>query len=819
MLQGKARWSVGQPEPHIAQTLEQALGVPPLVAKLLAVRGWTDIEQAAQFLHGGTEHTHDPYLLDGMEQAVERIRRAVEAGEYIRVYGDYDADGVSSTTLMVKLLQQLDCRFDTYIPHRVHEGYGLNTAALDAAKEAGVSLIITVDTGISAVEQIAYAAELGIDVVVTDHHEPPERLPDAYAIINPKKPTCSYPFKHLAGVGVSFKLAQALLGRWPEELLEYVAIGTVADLMHLSGENRIMVKQGIARMRSTTNYGIRSLLGVAGIALKDVNSTHIGFAIAPRINASGRLLSADTAVRLLTTDSEQEAEHLAHELDQLNKERQRIVDEMTKQAASMVERRKAADGKLPEAIVLADESWNVGVIGIVASKMVDRYYRPTIILGIDPDTGKAKGSARSIAGYDMYKALTRCDDLMEHYGGHPMAAGMTVARDHLPELEARMIQLAQEWLQPEDYIPVMQSDLECRFEDIHIDSIRQLEQLGPFGMGNPAPRFTFTELHVSEQRTLGKEHQHLKLTLKSSLEAAAGVEAIAFGKGALGEWISPSARMNVIGELSLNEWNGTCRPQIMVQDLCVPGVQLFDWRGTAQPERKLAEVLDRLKRLPGGERPARKPPVVIVFGSYVPDALRQLDAEAAVWTVDVFGTAAPHGLAAELISISEASDIVLYTVPDTMKQLQSVTTSALSVHRYFALFGSSEIDRQASTVPDRDMFKAVYGAASLLDKNGHQVGSVLAYEQAIAKRAGVSVGLVRFMLDVFTELGLAERIEGGFRLVAAAQKRELTSSTLYQARLKRPEAEQQLLYSSSRELLELLTDHLMTSEPILEEIV
>jgi single-stranded-DNA-specific exonuclease len=349
MLQGKARWTVGQSEEggDKAQTLEKELNVSPFLSRLLAARGITESEQAAAFLHGGTDCIHDPFLLDGMDLAVGRIRRAIESGEKIRIYGDYDADGVSSTSLMVSLFKQLGCDFDYYIPHRVQEGYGLHNGAIDIAKEQGVSLMVTVDTGISAVEQIAYAASLGIDVVVTDHHEPPEHLPGAYALVNPKKSDCPYPFKQLAGVGVAVKLAQALLGRWPEELLEYVAIGTIADLMHLSDENRMMVKQGIERIRNTANPGLRALLEVSGVAVKDVNSTHIGFALAPRINASGRLLSADAAVRLLTTDSEQEAMQLADNLDALNKERQRIVDDMTKEAAAMVERLRDASGQLP----------------------------------------------------------------------------------------------------------------------------------------------------------------------------------------------------------------------------------------------------------------------------------------------------------------------------------------------------------------------------------------------------------------------------------------------------------------------------------------
>ncbi|NTZ17214.1 single-stranded-DNA-specific exonuclease RecJ [Paenibacillus sp. JMULE4] len=810
MLPTKARWSIGSVDPKAADALSQALNVSPLIARLLAVRGLTDIGHAARFLHGGTDQTHDPFLLDGMADAVKRIRRAMEAGEKIRVYGDYDADGVSSTTLMVHLLRQMNCRFDYYIPHRIHEGYGLNIAALDAAKEQGVKLIVTVDTGISAVEQIAYANSIGLDVVVTDHHEPPDVLPPAYAIINPKKPGCPYPFKQLAGVGVALKLAQAILGRWPEELLEFAAIGTVADLMPLTEENRIIVKQGLERMRQTANFGIRALFRVAGIPLKDVNSTHIGFALAPRINASGRLLSADTSVRLLTATSEQEAEELAVELDQLNKERQRIVDEMAKQAVAMVEEQRSVDGELPKAIVLAQEDWNVGVIGIVASKIVDKYYLPTIILGIDKETGMAKGSARSIAGFDMYRALTHCQDLMEHYGGHQMAAGMTLAREHLPELARRMSALAMEWLAPEDFIPVMHADMLCEFSEVDLESIRQLELLGPFGMGNPSPRFVFKELALKDMRTIGKEQQHLKLSLQCARnETAAAVDAVGFGKGRLAEWISPTASIDVLGELSVNEWNGVQRPQIMIQDLGVHRVQLFDWRGTPRPDRKLSELCGRLKRHPQG--PGR-PPAVVVFGPEPPPNLKLSGAGFALWCASLHGRFRPCNEAAKDNALSEAHDVMLYSLPDRMEQLDALAAEAASVQRYYAAFGGTEEDKQSGILPGRDMFKSVYGAVMALKPKP-------ASAEWTARRSGVPLPLTRFILDVFTELDLMESLGDGYRIIESTEKKDLTASLLYQSRMKRQDVEQELMYSSAKELLSRLFARHKQTQTMLEGII
>lgn len=817
MLQAKARWNIGAADGNAAERLAEELNLPPIISRLLVVRGITDSTQAAHFLNGGTDQTYDPFLLDGMEQAVERIRKAVDNGEHIRIYGDYDADGVSSTTLMVHLLRQLGCTFDYYIPHRVHEGYGLNTAALDAAKEQGVGLIVTVDTGISAVNEIAYANALGIDVIVTDHHEPPEVLPDAYVLINPKKPGCPYPYKQLAGVGVALKLAQALLGRWPEELLEFAAIGTVADLMLLTDENRIIVKQGLERMRSTSNYGIRSLLEIAGIPVREVSSTHIGFALAPRINASGRLLSADTAVRLLTTTSEQEADQLAFELDQLNKERQRIVDEMAKQAVDMVEKRKA-DGGLPDAIVLAHEEWNVGVIGIVASKIVDRFYRPTIILGIDPETGMAKGSARSIAGFDMYRALTHCSDIMDHYGGHPMAAGMTLARAHLPELGLRLEQLAKEWLTPDDYIPRLDADLVCDFSDVTLESIGQLERLGPFGMGNPSPRFVFGDLALNDMRTMGKEQQHLKLSLRSAQdETAAAMDGVGFGKASLAEWISPSAQLEVLGELSINEWNGVRRPQIMIQDVRVPEIQLFDWRGAPKPEKKLAELCERLERHNSGQHDSL--PAVIVFGEAVPAPLQSPSVRYALWCADIHGRFRPANERAELTPLSEALDVFIYCLPQRMEQLHALAAEASSAQRYYAAFGGTEEDKQGSVMPGREMFKAVYGAVMALRPEAASRSTGVQVVQAIARRCGLSPHLVLFILDVFTELGLIEPEGEGYRVVPSSEKKDLSVSLLYRSRSKRPDVEQELLYCSAKELRLKLLRGPEPNHSMMEEIV
>nr|WP_156282619.1 single-stranded-DNA-specific exonuclease RecJ [Paenibacillus sp. NEAU-GSW1] len=551
--------------------LSGALAVPPLVAKLLVQRGLGNAAEAEAFLRGGEEQLHDPYLLKDMASAVARIQQAAANGEKMRIYGDYDADGVSSTSLLVHVFRELGYHFDYYIPHRSLEGYGLNRKALELAAADGVGLIVTVDTGISAYEEIEFAKELGLDVVVTDHHEPPELLPKACAVVNPKQEDCPYPYKGLAGVGVAFKLAHALMGRPPMEWSDIVCLGTIADIMPLTGENRFIVRSGLARLRNTSNIGFRALAEASGFELDQVTSMTVGFSMAPRINAAGRLDHAKRAVELLTTDQYDDAILAASSLDVLNKERQRIVDGIVKEAAQQwadkVETARAQGVSEPSVIVLAGEGWNVGVIGIVASKLLDRHYKPVVILGIDAESGMCKGSARSIDGYDLHAALTECDELLDHYGGHQAAAGMSLHRHRLPEFEAKLSSLADQWLTEQDWIPKTAVDLVCGVHDASIETITQLSQLEPFGAGNPSPRLLFQEAELADRRTMGKESKHLKLTLRG--QGRSVLEAVAFGKGELADLLHAGSAVSLIGELSVNEWNGQRKPQLLIHDLHV----------------------------------------------------------------------------------------------------------------------------------------------------------------------------------------------------------------------------------------------------------
>lgn len=395
------RWDVQTPDKEKVEQLAGRLGITPLAASLLVMRGYDTADKASSFLYGNDARFHDPYLLKDMEKAVRRIKQAISDQEKIMIYGDYDADGVTSTTVLLQMLKKCSAQADFYIPDRFKEGYGPNEAAFRGIKESGYSLIITVDTGIAGVHEAEVAKELGIDLIITDHHEPGPVLPDAYAIIHPKQPGCGYPFKELAGVGVAFKLAHALNGELPEDLLDLCAIGTIADLVPLHDENRQIAKRGMEQFRKTKRPGLKALAKIAGAEIHNADEETIGFQIAPRLNAVGRIEQADPAVYLLNTEDEREAEELAEDINALNKERQKIVNQMTEEAVQMIEE----EGLDQPVIVVARPGWNPGVVGIVASKLVERFYRPAIVLGVDEEKGIAKGSARSIKGFDLFQTF------------------------------------------------------------------------------------------------------------------------------------------------------------------------------------------------------------------------------------------------------------------------------------------------------------------------------------------------------------------------------------------------------------------------------
>ncbi|MDO6655976.1 single-stranded-DNA-specific exonuclease RecJ [Anaerobacillus sp. 1_MG-2023] len=762
MLRSKTRWKLAETDETNIDRLQSELGISRLAASLLVNRGIEGEEEAKRFLYKENLTYHDPYLMDGMKESVERIQQAIASGERILIFGDYDADGVSSTTVLVYTLRELGAIFDYYIPNRFTEGYGPNEAAFRQAQEDGYQLIVTVDTGISGVHEAEVAKEIGIDLIITDHHEPPPVLPDSYATINPKKPGCGYPFKGLAGVGVAFKLAQALLGRIPGDLLEIVAMGTIADLVPLQDENRLLASEGIRALQNSNKPGIKALLDVCGLKGQELNEEHLGFGIGPRLNAAGRLDSADPAVELLTTDDPILAEQLASDIDALNKNRQELVNTMTKEAIEEVESKYLSD-ESNRVLIIAKEGWNAGVIGIVASRLVEKYYRPTIVMSIDREKGVAKGSARSIEAFDMFANLSECRDILPHFGGHPMAAGMTIDLSYLEDLRSRLNKQALDKLTEEDLTPLTKVDLHCRVEDVTLETIEEMNLLAPFGVSNPKPVVMLKDVHLSQIRRIGSQDNHLKVGLE---ENGATLDGVGFHFGYAFEEIASRAAVSVIGQLSVNEWNGLRKPQIFVKDIAVNEWQLFDYRGIRGLKKRLEMLpLDKL--------------VMVAFQKNTMTKLGLED-----WKDYIIVDPTEQ----EKLAI-ENKYVMLLDLPDLEEDLINLFRNGGLPDRTYAVFEHEE-DHFFSTLPSREDFKWFY--AFLMKRGSFNLRDA----EKLAKHKGWSKETVPFMSEVFFELDFVTMDNGLISLNPQSVKSELTSSKTYRSKLEKAKLENDFCYSS-----------------------
>jgi len=515
-----ARWVFPEPQDDDAVAgLARDLGMPVVAAGILWRRGFRDAEGARRFLNPSIEDLHDPFLLRDMDLAVARIRTAIAGRELIEIHGDYDVDGVTSTVVLKKALDMAGAHVGWHIPHRLHDGYGMQPAAVEGAAARGVRLIVSVDNGIRAGAAIARANELGIDVIVTDHHLPEVDLPPALAVINPSRADCGYPNKNLCGAGVAFKLAHAVLkdAGWPEarllrvlaSFLKLVAIATVADIVSLTGENRIIVKHGLAGLGDPRNPGLRALLAAAGFADRIPNATEVGFRIAPAINASGRMDDAGEAVRMFLTDDADEARRIAGDLFALNQERQSAERLIVSEILAQCVETPVTDADA--ALVLWGDGWHRGVVGIVASRVVERFNRPAIVLGVED--GVAQGSARSIAAFHLLDALESMRDLFTKFGGHAHAAGLTLPADSLEHFRERLRIYAALRLTPEDMLPTVKVDAAVDFSQVDDALWAALEQIAPFGLDNPKPLFAARGVELAGPPQVWKE-KHMRLAAK-----------------------------------------------------------------------------------------------------------------------------------------------------------------------------------------------------------------------------------------------------------------------------------------------------------------
>ncbi|WP_247929684.1 single-stranded-DNA-specific exonuclease RecJ [Streptococcus oralis] len=543
-------------------------GLGPEVARLLFERGIQDEESLKKFLEPSLEDLHDPYLLHDMDKAVERIRQAIEEGENILIYGDYDADGMTSASIVKESLEQLGAECRVYLPNRFTDGYGPNASVYKYfIEQEGISLIVTVDNGVAGHEAIELAQSMGVDVIVTDHHSMPETLPDAYAIVHPEHPDADYPFKYLAGCGVAFKLACALLEEVQVELLDLVAIGTIADMVSLTDENRIMVQYGLEMLGHTQRIGLQEMLDMAGIAANEVTEETVGFQIAPRLNALGRLDDPNPAIDLLTGFDDEEAHEIALMIHQKNEERKEIVQSIYEEAKTMVDPEKKVQ-------VLAKEGWNPGVLGIVAGRLLEELGQTVIVLNIED--GRAKGSARSVEAVDIFEALDPHRDLFIAFGGHAGAAGMTLEVEKLSDLSQVLEDYVREKVADASGKNKLNLDEELDLETLSLETVKSFERLAPFGMDNQKPVFYIKDFHVESARTMGAGNAHLKLKI---FKGEASFEVVAFGQGRWATEFSQTKNLELAVTLSVNQWNGQTALQLMMVDARVEGVQLFNIRG------------------------------------------------------------------------------------------------------------------------------------------------------------------------------------------------------------------------------------------------
>lgn len=522
-----ARWADPTADSGAIERLQTALQIPRMVASVLVARGYADAAAAKAFLNPSLEQLHDPLAMEDLERAVTRLQTAIRLQEPILIYGDYDVDGTASIVILKKAIELLGGVADFHIPHRVKDGYGMRSEVIGRAAESGIRLIISVDTGIRAVEVVRHARDIGIDVIVTDHHLPEAELPPALAVLNPNRRDCGYPFKDLCGAGVTFKLVQALIERSSlpvsrqrallESFLKPVAIATVADIVPLTGENRAIVRRGLSGLGDVRNPGLRSLLRVAGFEDREIPSAHqVAFRLAPRINAAGRMATARDVVELFLTADESRAQELAEQLDVLNRERQQVEAEIVE--AVLQQCGEARDGfEDLGALVFSGDDWHLGVLGIVASRLVERFCRPVFVLsnsrGAD---GQAclTGSGRSIPGFHLLEALESMPDLFLRFGGHRQAAGLTMGADGLESFRKRFAAFASGCLTSDDFRPQFQVDGEASFADLNDRSVQQVMELGPFGCGNPAPLFRATGAETAGAPRILKEGKHLSVPLR-----------------------------------------------------------------------------------------------------------------------------------------------------------------------------------------------------------------------------------------------------------------------------------------------------------------
>lgn len=763
MVEAKYDWQrIAAPDKQIVEQLSQELGINPVIARLLAERGITTPEEAHSFIQPSMQAVHDPHQLHDMDKALERIQEAVAAGEQITVYGDYDADGITSTALMYEVLQDVGANVNYYVPNRFRDGYGPNAEAYQKIIDQGTKLIITVDNGVSGKAVIDPVVKQGIDVIVTDHHEMPEDLPDAYAIVHPRYPGSNYPFADLSGVGVAFKVAWALLDEFPEELLDLVAIGEIADVVSVSDENRPLIMMGIQELRQGMRPGLHALVKEAGISEQSLNDQDIGFVIAPRLNALGRIADANEGVELLTTLDEDRATKLAKAVEQANSKRQELVNEIMGEAQQQVDR-------LPQdqpVLLVVGHDWHQGVLGIVASRLMDQTGKPTIVASTNDDQKIAKGSGRSVDGFNLFAALDGHRDLMTSFGGHPAACGLSFETENSEKLRNVLLHEAENQHFDGQKKQPLKIAASISPAEVSMQLYDQLVSLSPFGPGNEQPVFELQPDQINSIVTMGKDNSHLKFMVG---DQQSQVTVIAFGKGKLAAVLRAAManQIKLAVKISINEWRGKRTVQLMLEDISINSPVIIDQRTNKLNPQLFNEA-----------------GYYVAFDKKLRDNIQPHLPEGSALSPD---EAAQTDFSAQRVTIVDC--------PSTLEEFEKLFSNDQQAPSMIRLLLFQPHSVYLSGMPVRDEFARLYRLVvrtTQIDLN-RQLNQ-------LSTRLKINAERLIFMLRVFSAAGFVTIKDGILKPVSDVNKTDIKETNPYQRRVAQYQAEQVLLFSDSKAL-------------------
>ena len=772
MIDAKFKWELADnASSATVDNLEKELGISRILATLLAQQGIDSTEQAKKFFEPSMEEIHDPTLLHDMDKAVERIEQAVEKQEQITIYGDYDADGITSTSLMYETLLSIGANVNYYVPNRFTDGYGPNMDAYQRLIDNGTQLFITVDNGVSGKNVIDKVMEAGVDVVITDHHELPADLPNAVAIVHPRYPGSNYPFPDLSGVGVAFKVAWALTGEFPVEELDLVAIGEIADVVNVTDENHALISYGIQQLRQGMRPGLAALMKLADIKANNLTDQDIGFGIAPRLNALGRIADANDGVKLLTSLDENESQKLAKEVDQANKERQNLVADIMKEAE---EQANSSANQQKKTLLIVGKGWHQGVLGIVASRIMNETGKPTIVASTDQNNPTLiKGSGRSVDSFNLFNALEAHRELFTTFGGHPAACGLSFDQKNIVPLQ---IALEEEAVK-QKFDPTVKQPLPIAMKLVPADVTQQLyndiQRVAPFGPGNMEPVFELNNVKVVDVKTMGQEHQHLKFSIVSDKK---NLTVVAFGQGNLATLLSaPTGQINLAVKVSLNEWRGKKSVQLMLEDLQINGTVIIDERTNKLTPQLFSSSDYYIVREP---------------------RLRE--------------NITPHVAPGYTLSIEEAiktdfsgQQVTLVDCPSSEEMLKRIFAEDEEEPATIRLLLYQRKSAYLAGLPTRNDFAQLY---RFIYKQKELKWPMQA--KAVSNHLKINMDRLNLMIQVFSEAGFVTIKDDVLKFNESTNKTDLTQTKRYQKQLAQYKVEQQLLFNDAATVANWLLKYL-----------